>query len=230
MIPALLTSVLFAGQASALEFGGANIEVVYSTFGASQSQEQINGSFEVSFGNALGVQIDLMNTSYNLFDGSGAFGGGAHVFYEVSPALTVGGFYISEDWGSTYASYGVEALYETPRIAYEFAVGAYQRVGDDANIFLNVDAAYHLNDKLDITAGIVVSYWSEFGNINDLFNNYSIGGRYAFDNGLYVGAEYNLLVSGSSSGESSFGLTLGYDFGGGATFERRGYAALWPAD
>ena len=120
-------------------------------------------------------------------------------------------------------------MFETQKISYEVSVGAYQETGSDAYVNFNVNAAYHLNEKIDILAGAVVSYWGDFGDSNAFFNNYSLGGRYAFNNGLYARADY-VLGKNSGSNSSSISLALGYDFGGGVSFSRRSYASFFPGN
>jgi len=231
LIPLSIVGAVAASQTSALEFSGANIEFNYLTFldGNTGSQEVINGSVEMSFGGAVGVQIDLSNTSYDFFENDGAFGGGAHVFYNVSPALTVGGFYFTEDWGNQWNSYGAEALVNVGNFTYDIAIGAYQESGGNANFFFDTEVAYKVNERVDITAGILIGYWGDFGDSNDLYNSYSIGAQYAFNNGLYIAADLGLLDDAGST-ESSVNLAIGYNFGGGTTFGPRNYATLWPGD
>ena len=231
LIPALLTTSLVAGQASALEFGGANFEITYTaTEDFASSQELIAGSAEISFGGPIGLQLDVVNTSYEGFADSGAFGFGGHIVYEVSPTVVLGAYFFTEDWtGDTWNSYGVEGIFETGKITYEIAVGAYQEAGDTAYFNFNAIATYHASDRFDVIAGALVSYWGDFGDAADIYNDFNIGARFTFDSGLYVSGAYNILAyDGSSDGSVSLGL--GFDFGGGVTFSRRAYASLYPGD
>ena len=78
----------------------------------------LTGSAAFGFGSIVG-QVDLQVQGYDgAWDSANSFG--VHLGYAVSADMTVGAFYVVEDWsGPDYPVYGIEGTYSEEHISRE---------------------------------------------------------------------------------------------------------------
>lgn len=156
--------------------------------------------------------------------------------YSISPNIVVGGYYGQDLWeGNTSTTYGIEAKI-TPgfldgRMTFEGLVGVYQNEGGPENPMIGLGANYAVTDSIDVGVSYLRGAWDDLSDPNDQYDVLELEATYAFANGLYATVSYtDTIYSGSDGQDTTFGIALGYNFGGGVTFERRGYSALYPGD
>lgn len=229
-------------KAQGLSFEGAYIEANYvsNVYNGTYdySQTGVYGAVEVAFGN-IGIQADLGVFGYDA-DPMDSTYYALHAMYRFSPNLVVGGYYGQDSFNvginNTWSTYGLEVKF-TPsflnqRMTIEAFVGAYDFNGPDVgNPMIGVGVNYAATDSIDLGVSYLRGAWPDLSDPADQDDVLELEATYSLSNGLYATASYtNTIYPGSNWQDASYGITMGYAFGGGTTFDRRGYSGLYPGD
>lgn len=215
----------FASAASAQGFEGGQVALTFDdNTNHGMSQTALGGSLGFGMG-GLSFQGDLTKRFNS--SGPGAVSVGAHAIANVGDQSALGAFLTYDNRsGSTHDyNWGVEGKFATGRDSSFGLEGYLMRVTRDAGRSnfnaLGVDAALGVSPASTVTAGFFSADAA-----TDL-NRYSVGFNQELGPNLSVGVDAARQNSGGHH-DTVLGLTLGYKFGNGATFDRRSYPQLAP--
>ncbi len=228
-----------SAQAQGIAFDGAYVQGEYIANiyngGYDYSQSGVNGAVQASIGQ-FALQVDLGVFTYDIDPPLNSYFA-LHAMYNISPNIVVGGYYGVDLWNDgafVSPTYGVEAKF-TPgflggRMGFEAFAGTYLPYFTSNSVeFMGLGVDYAITDRISVGASYLRAGWYDLNDPADRYDVLEVEGTYNFTSGLYATASYtNRITQGSSGEDTSFGIAVGFNFGDGVTFERRGFSGLYP--
>ena len=223
-----------ATGASAVGFDGADLSYTYHSYdGGDFYNQQIEGRLSFSITPQIGAQLDLGGAGY---DSDGVFEDtnyGLHVFYNVNDMTAVGVFWgRSAFGGGSYEDYiGVEASFSSGAFTGQAFFGGVNYDGEDpfnGRTVAGILGEYTLEGMASGPGDLTLfGRYNQFNyGSDDISRMYGAGARYTLTNGLYGELELG-RYDDDFSDYDRITVTVGYEIGSGAKFERRDYYEVW---
>jgi len=224
-----ISAAAIGGAASAQVFGAVDLAYIHAPDNSYDYQLNGGGSLGYAINNRWSFQADLgLMRDGNGYDAAEI---DVHAIYSLSPSLDLGLVYATTnyDWnGFDEAGIGIEALYRTGNLSLEAFWMQY--LGSDSEYSdIGLEVGYSLSTissafaATTIYGGFVLEYQS--GSLDR--DNLYVGALFDVGNGYKVDTRYASMDEGNYHY-----ITIGLvkEFGGGATFGRRGYGSVFPGN
>lgn len=226
--------VLFAGAASAQQFGGElGLSYALPTDSGDLSITEYYGALEYNIGRSFSIGADLAGYSFEDIDDS-YLSSTLHLTYHLNEFSSVGIFtgrdVVTDDITDATATSNLNGI-EAGAAYNQFEVEGYIMFvtgGSNEPTVFGADVLYHFNDQIGAFAEV------DFSNGDDLdFNRVAIGGTYEINRGpeLYgqIGQRSSTIAgSDDSSTFVELGASIKFGTNRGTTFDSRSLFELFP--